>query len=303
MTASPPRPGPPGTRAPSSWGAGRVVALVLGILLLLPALALLLGGGVLLWADQAERRDDGFLMTADQGFTSPGFALTTETIDLDAGADWVPLSAALGDVRLEVTPSDPSSAVFVGFAPVADATAYLEGVERTVIDDVGPEVTAADQTHVSGGAPSGTPVEQDFWTAQVSGPGTQRLEFTPPEGDWMLVIMNADGSETVSVEAGIGASAPGLAGLAWGLLAGGLLLSAVAVLLLVLAIRPRRAAGVAYPPAQWPDPAPAGPPPSWAAPLPPPPPWAAPPPRGAAPGDTLEPGTPADGTRRPPAAG
>ena len=64
-------------------------------------------------------------------------------------------SAALGDVRLEVTPADPDTAVFVGLSPVADATAYLGGVERTVIDDVGPGTTSADQTELSGGAPSG----------------------------------------------------------------------------------------------------------------------------------------------------
>ncbi len=246
MTASPYAGHPPGG-APSSWGAGRVVALVCGIVLLLPALALLLGGGVLLWADQAERGDDGFLMTSEQEFSSPGYALTTEDIELDAGADWVPLSATLGDVRLEVTATDPDTEVFVGFAPVAEATAYLDGVERTVVDDVGPDVTAADQTQLPGGAPSGAPGEQDFWVAQAGGTGTQDLEFVPDEGDWVLVMMNADGSAGVSVEAGIGATAPGLSGLAWGLLGGGLLLAAIAVLLLVLAFRRRRIPYAGYP--------------------------------------------------------
>jgi hypothetical protein len=217
---------------------------------------------------------------------------------LDAGADWVPLSSTLGDVRLEVTATEPDTEVFVGLAPVAEAAAYLDGVERTVVDDVGPAVTAADQTQLPGGAPSGAPGEQDFWQAQVSGAGTQQLEFVPDEGDWVLVMMNADGSAGVSVEAGIGATAPGLSGLAWGLLGGGLLLAAIAVLLLVLAFRRRRIpyagypTGTGYPPARWPDPAPPGPSQ-----------WAAPPPRDAAPGDTLQPPRPADGLGRPPAGG
>jgi hypothetical protein len=290
MTAIPPPTAVPPGRASTGWSAGRVVALVAAIVLLFPALALLLGGGALLWADQADRGEDGFLTTSTQQFSSPGYALTTESIDLDTGADWVPVSSALGDVRLEVTSTDPDTAVFVGLAPVADATAYLEGVERTVVDDVGPGVTSADQTQVAGGAPSGAPGDQDFWTAQASGTGTQRMEFEPAAGDWLLVIMNADAASPVSVDAGIGATVPALGGLAWGLLGGGVLLAAIAVLLLVLAARRRPAPG--YPPAGWPAPTPSGPPP-----------WSAPAPRAAAPGDTLQPGTPADGQGRPPAAG
>ena len=42
-------------------GAGRVIAVVLGVLLYIPALALLAGGGLLLWADATDRTD-GFLL-------------------------------------------------------------------------------------------------------------------------------------------------------------------------------------------------------------------------------------------------
>jgi hypothetical protein len=53
----------------------------------------------------------------------------------------------------------------------------------------------------------------------------------------MLVVMNADGSAGVSVDARIGATVPALDGLGWGLLVSGLVFAAIAVLLLVLAIR------------------------------------------------------------------
>src|SRR5215218_11146858 len=99
---------------PERMGAGRVVALVLGIvLLLLPGLGLVAGGGVLLWADQSERSDDGFLYSAEDSFSTSGFALVSERIDLSTGADWVPLSAALGTARVELTGGD----VFAGIGP------------------------------------------------------------------------------------------------------------------------------------------------------------------------------------------
>src|SRR4051794_25181475 len=121
MTAIP-QPGfvpPPASR----WSAGKIVALILGILLLLPGLGLLLGGGVLLWADRGSRNADGFLVSASDSFSTPGYALSSENVDLATGADWLPVSAAVGKVQVRVTGAGGSD-VFIGIAPVSDATAY-----------------------------------------------------------------------------------------------------------------------------------------------------------------------------------
>jgi hypothetical protein len=267
MAATPPpawNPPPPAWNPPppaARWGPGRVIALVIGIVLLLPALGLIAGGGVLLWADTAARNDDGYVFSDTDAFSSEGYALASERIDLVTGADWVPLSAALGTARAEVTAADPGTEIFMGIAPAADGTAYLRGVEHSVINDLG--TTAIDEVTVPGGAPSGPPGEQDFWAAQASGPGTQRLDWEPAQGNWVFVIMNADGSAGVAVDARIGATVPALGGLAWGLLAGGLFLLAIGVVLIVLATHRRPAApyGTGVPPA-------AGPPPYWTPPAP-----------------------------------
>jgi hypothetical protein len=263
MTAAPQ---PPWTTAPAPrWGAGRIVALVFGILLLLPGLGLLLGGGVLLWADSAERNDDGYVFSERDAFATDQFALVSERIDLATGADWVPLSAALGTARLEVTASGSTDEVFVGIAPVSDGEAYLDGVGRTVIDDLGFDNPT--QTTTSGEAPSGPPADEDFWVAQSSGAGTQSVSWVPADGSWMLVVMNADGSADVSVDARIGATVPALGGLGWGLLGSGAFLTLLSVSLLVIAIRrPARYTGPQAPvPAAFP---PGGPPPPWTPPAP-----------------------------------
>ena len=244
---------------PRRWGPGRVIALVLGVLLLFPGLGLLLGGGVLLWADQSQRSDDGFLSSPGGSVSTPGFALVSDRIDLSTSGDWVPVSAGLGTTRLQATASGPD--VFVGIAPTDQVTAYLGSAERAVIDDLGSDGTIVAR-EVTGGAPAGAPGDQSFWTGQVSGPGRQQLDWEPADGDWTAVVMNADGSAGVDVDLRVGAELPALTAIAWGLLVGGVLLTLVGVLLIVLAVRRRRPRG------QVPQPGTAGPPPTWAPPSP-----------------------------------
>jgi hypothetical protein len=264
MTTTPPTPPPPPTywTPPQRWGPGRVIAVVVAVLLLLPGLGLVAGGGVLLWADLGNRTD-GFVFSDTDDFSTAGFALSSERVDLSTGADWVPLSAALGTVRAEVTATDPATEIFVGVAPVAEGSAYLQGVERSVIDDLG--TGAIDEVVIPGGPPATPPGEQDFWAAEASGSGTQQLDWEPTEGDWLFVVMNADGSAGVSMDARIGATVPALGGFAWGVLGTGLFLVLIGVLLLVLALR-RPKVGRAY--TGGPYVMPSGPAPSWSPPAP-----------------------------------
>jgi hypothetical protein len=243
MTAAPQ---PTWTPAPR-WGPGRIVALVIGVLLLLPALGVLLGGGVLLWADSTQRTG-GYVFSDTDDFATQGYALSSERLDLATGADWVPLSAALGTARAEVSSTTPGQEVFIGIAPVDEGAAYLDGVERSIIDDLG--TTAFDERVVTGGPPPGPPGEQDFWVASASGTGTQRLDWDPEQGNWLFVVMNADASAGVTIDARIGATVPALGGLAWGLIGVGVVLLLISVLLLVLAFRRPRV--VAGPPASAP---------------------------------------------------
>jgi hypothetical protein len=233
---------------------------VVGSLLLLIATVLLVGGGAVLWADRAERTD-GYLSTNEETLTGPGYALVSERIELSTGADWIPISAALGTVRFTATGTDPESGTFIGIAPVDDATAYLGGVEHTVVDDLG--IDSPGLRDLPGGEPSGPPGDQDFWTAQTSGTGTQELTWAPAEGNWMLVVMNADGSPGLSVESRIGATAPALDDIGWGVLISGVVCLLVGALVVALVVR-RPADRRPGPPGARPGPAPSGAPSSWA---------------------------------------
>ena len=210
----------------------RVVALVLGCLLLLPGVALLVGGGAL-GAVYAFGRDDGYLTAPDVGLTTSTAAVTAEDIDLvtDPGSpDWL-LDRLDLDVRLEVTgPAD--EALFVGIGPEADVDAFLSGVAHDEVVDV--SGGTADYRRVAGGRVASAPADQAFWVGSATGPGTQRLDWTAESGRWAVVVMNADGSPGVTADASVGGRSGAVLPLTLTLLGIGVALTAAAVVLLVV---------------------------------------------------------------------
>jgi hypothetical protein len=74
---------------------------------------------------------------------------------------------------------------------------------------------------------------------RATGTGTQTVEFDARKvrGDQVAVVMNADGSRSVSGRAESGVTQPSLPSIASGLLAGGVALGAGAVLLIVKPVR------------------------------------------------------------------
>ena len=239
-------PAPPAWPVPSRMPtrSGRAVALFLGVLLLLPGLGMLGGGGTLLWAHHIDR-SQGFVVSPQEGFSSVGHALVSDRIDISAVPDWLPISGTLGTARLEVTGVGPAD-VFVGVAAPADARRYLDGVQATVVDGLGFDAPPTGSDQLPGGRPSGPPTEQDFWIAQATGHGTQEVTWEPADGDWMFVVMNADGSQRVEVDARIGAELPALGWVGWTALVVGSVLTFGAVRLLALAGRPRLDGSVQY---------------------------------------------------------
>lgn len=98
----------------------------------------------------------------------------------------------------------------------------------------------ANQQVLPGGAPVTAPAQQTFWATSVAGAGPQQLTWTVAQGEWAVVVMNADGSRPVVVDLSAGATAPWLRwvwiwmymGAGIGLIAGGALV--------LLAVRRRR---------------------------------------------------------------
>ena len=53
---------------------------------------------------------------------------------------------------------------------------------------------------VAGTDSPAAPAEQNFWAASTVGTGTQELTFDLQQGQWTMVVMNADGSRPIWVD-------------------------------------------------------------------------------------------------------
>ena len=214
----------------------RTLPSVLAALAGLVAVLFLAAGGAALYADG--QKDDGWFTTSDARFSTDTRALATESLDmdLDPGASARGLA---GQARLQVT-SAAGGPVFVGIAPTEDVERYLAGTEHATLTDLDTSPFRATTETVPGARTPADPAAQDIWSASTSGTGTQSLEWDIEEGDWSALVMNADGSPGVDVQASAGADASFLKPLGLGLLGGALVLSFLAAVLVARAVRTDR---------------------------------------------------------------
>lgn len=218
---------------------GRVILIVLGSIGVLFGLALMAGGGFLLWADRTQR-DDGYLTTPSERFATPTYALTRTRLEVDTnGEGWVLNESWFGKVRIRGE-SAAGKTLFIGIGPQAEVARYLGTVAHANVQDLDFDPFHVTYLPVTGDAPQGPPTEQSFWAASASGVGTQTLTWKVRDGDWSAVLMNADGSRGVAADVDLGAKVSFLLWVAIGVLLGGVLVTGGSTALIVLAARTRR---------------------------------------------------------------
>ena len=219
--------------------AGRVILIVLGSIGVLFGLALLAGGGFLLWADRTQR-EDGYLTTPTERFATPTYGLTRTRLEVDTdGSGWLLNDTWFGKVRIRGASPD-AKMLFIGVGPEAAVAKYLGSVAHANVQDIDFDPFRVTYLPVTGGAPQGPPTDQRFWAASASGVGTQTVTWKVREGDWSVVLMNADGSRGVAADIDLGAKLSFLLWVAIGLLIGGVLVVGGSTALIVLAARTPR---------------------------------------------------------------
>jgi len=230
----------PATSVP---GGGRSLVLVVGALVTALALGLVgagLAGTVL---DRTGRDAAGLVASGIGSATTAGHALLTEPIRLEAADEPDRIAQLVGEVALRAS-SISNGEVFVGIAPSAEVARYLDGVAtgvwRGAVGSTGTPAGTAGIAETAGGAPTGPPSAQTFWTASAAGPGTQTVIWTPTAGSWTAVVMNADGSAPVAVDVQVGAQVPVLGITSAATWATGLGLLVVGLGVILLGALPRR---------------------------------------------------------------
>jgi hypothetical protein len=219
--------------------AGRIALVVTGALTALVATALVLGGTLALYGE-IEKDDDGYLTTEAHRFSADTRALATENLDADLGDDdWVVQPGDLGTVRLEAESRD-GKPLFVGIARTSDVERYLSGVPHTTLHDVEPgpfDSFDADYTRHAGQRHPSSPEHADIWAASNQGAGPQTVDWEIEDGDWSVVVMNADGSLGIDADVSAGADVPFLNELGWTALGSGSFALIVGIGLIALAVR------------------------------------------------------------------
>ena len=238
---------------------GRIVALVIGVVLILPGIGAMFGGSALGLAYAFGRDDAGFIEASIDRLETPTVAITAEDIDLtaDPGDPDEFFDVVDADVRLRVTGASSEQEVFVGVGPEAEVDLYLSGVAHDEIrrlDEDGPVFRSRD-----GGDDIDAPTDQSFWVVSASGRGTQELVWEAESGRWAAVLMNADGSPAVAADVDVGVKAGIVLPLAIGLMVFGFLLTVGSVALIVFGARGAAAepmTATVVPPARAPRPTP-----------------------------------------------
>jgi hypothetical protein len=209
---------------------GRSVALiVLGSIVGLIGVALLAGGGGLLWGDQTQRDSGGYFTGSAHRVASESFAVTHDGVDIHHLPGFLD-DGKLVQIRIDAR-SESGRTLFVGVARERDVHTYLTNVAHSNLRNY--NIAAEDQEYdsVSGTARPAPPASQHIWVASAK--GSERLTWRPREGDWSVVLMNADGSRGVAADVTLGAKVGYLGWLTAALIALGAALLGLAVFLIV----------------------------------------------------------------------
>jgi hypothetical protein len=202
-----------------SWGPGRVLAVIVASLAVPAGLVTVAAGGLALVFDQTQRDASGYLMTNSAAYSTGTYALVSDSYRTGAAGDPFVARDMLGTVRVRTHSGQP---VFVGIGPSGAVDSYLAGVRHEVATRF--DAARSDFSLHKGGAPDSLPTSKHFWVARSLGSGTRILSWSPTNGQYRIVVMNANGSAGVKTNLAIGARFPDLLWIGIGALGGGALL-------------------------------------------------------------------------------
>lgn len=217
-------------------GAGRVLAVVSAVFLLIIGVTILLAGVTLM----AVFGTDGEISSAKHPVASPTSAVVTDIAAIRNTSD---VADVIGTpVSTFAADGGNASGLFIGIGPAADVDRYLSGVETDQVVDLDLDPYQLGLARQAGtGATAAPPVDQNFWVASTSGTGNIDVSWQVRDGDYRMVLMNADGTAGVQSQLSVGLGLAGMFWLALGLLIGGLVMVGLAVALLVVTSPRRRA--------------------------------------------------------------
>jgi hypothetical protein len=193
---------------PAPRSAGRTGLLIGGGILATVGTVLSLGGGGIL----AIGGDDGTFSSGHRDVSTTTSALVSEVAKINGTAD---VTDALGHPRIRISADSVRSDrnVFVGIGPKTQVDRYLAGASIDKVNDFAVDPWSLDKTRREGTTLPKPPATQSFWVAKSAG-STASIEWKVRDGNYRVVVMNADGSRGVGTQSSFEVQVPHLATLA-----------------------------------------------------------------------------------------
>lgn len=163
-------------------------------------------GSVLTGAGVAQ--GDDYFTTSFAPLRSDSAALVTREIDVEGRRPTDPQNdpGDLARVRIQVRNVDRDTPVFVGIAKRADVERFLRGTTYDEMASFRLDPLRVEWRRHVGRVEGPAPREHSLWAArsEPSGSGTAEVQWDKTSGEWMAVVMNADGSPGLDVRANVG---------------------------------------------------------------------------------------------------
>jgi hypothetical protein len=224
---TPTPPPPPAPPAPPRRRKSRAVPATVGaVLASFGAVLALAGAGTL-----AVVGDDGTVGSGNGAMSTSTSALVSETADVTNTAD---VASVLGHPKIRVQTKSAAGHpdVFVGVGPKDAVDRYLAGTSIETVTDVNIDPLEVNGDKRAGIATPAAPASQSFWVASDSGRSAD-VNWKVRDGDYRVVVMNADGSTGVSTDGHVEVGAQYLSTIALSAMLAGFAALALGIALIV----------------------------------------------------------------------
>ena len=145
-----------------------------------------------------------------------------------------------GRVRIRVgAEREDGGAVFIGIGRSDEVDEFLRGTSFELIEAVEFNPLRLEGLIRPGTGMSVSPVGRSTWVSSTAGTGRQELDWPVARGEHTLVVMNAEGSPGVALQADMGVKFPYLRGFGIGLMVFGVVLLIAGACLVILPLRHR----------------------------------------------------------------
>jgi hypothetical protein len=220
------------TQTKTKTSGGRIAAIVAGALLALAGTAVAAVGGILLGLFGG----DGTVASGSHPLSTSRTALVSSVADID---DISSVADLVGDPRIRITAhsADSGEPLFVGIGRAAQVDRYLASVPADVVTDFELDQFELTRRPRDGSSQPAPPADQHIWVASGTGPDSATLRWKVRDGDYRLVLMNADGSRGVDAEGDVALTASHVPTIAWSMIGGGVLLLLAGATTVTLAAR------------------------------------------------------------------